>query len=553
MIVRLRCDLLQPGLHQPLITPVGLEGHVEYIACHGHQTHQEIDPYIGSHTQPQAARRAQAQRFADYQAGQPNADKIADERNQADDAIHADSFAYQRNLECVVEPPGEFVDPGEARGTLGVQFIGSLIGHLLCRQCMIFEYTRSWPIIETRHRNRSMKSFGTLIVVIALLLAGYAAYALLVPSPFAPQAWQPEPIAAARSALPPAQPITQLQRLGVDVASGPETVAIDDQDRLYVGYADGTIRRFSADGSHKEVFATTNGRPLGLAFGPTPQPSRPAGAADSAQQSATGTDNDKPATKTADDTPTPAQTLYVADAEKGLLAINPKGQISMLASGADGTPFGFTDDVDVAPDGKVYFSDASSKYGNGHYLADILEHGGHGRLLEFNPANGQTQVLLSGLQFANGVAVGPQGRFVAVTETGAYRVTRYWLSGPKAGTHDSLVDNLPGFPDGISFNGSDRFWVALFAPRNALLDGTANHPWLRKLIFHLPAWAQPAPKHVTQILGLSSDGRIVDNLVDRDASAYAPVTSVTQDGDTLYLGSLTQSAFARMPAPSDTP
>lgn len=384
-----------------------------------------------------------------------------------------------------------------------------------------------------------MKSIVTLIVLIVALVAGYVAYALLLPSTFAPRAWQPQPTGAARSALPPAQPLTGLERLGVDVANGPETVAVDDQGRLYAGYDDGTIRRFSADGGHHELFATTNGRPLGLAFGPAPQ-SHDA----TATQDTTDTDHNES---------TESRTLYVADAEKGLLAIDPTGQITIVATGADDTPFGFTDDVDVGADGTVYFSDASSKYGNGHYMADILEHGGHGRLLAFDPATGEIQVLASGLQFANGVAVGPDGKFVAVTETGAYRVMRFWLSGPQAGTHDVLVDNLPGFPDGISFNGTNRFWVALFAPRNALLDAAAGQPWARRLIYHLPAWAQPAPEHVARILGLSTDGHIVTNLVNRSADAYAPITSVTQAGATLYLGSLTQNALARLPAPDDTP
>lgn len=396
-----------------------------------------------------------------------------------------------------------------------------------------------------------MKRIISLLVVGVVLLAGYGAYALLVPSSFAPRAWQPQPVAAARSALPPSQPFTGLERLGVDVAHGPETVAVDDQGRLYAGYDDGTIRRFSADGDHHEVFATTNGRPLGLAFGPAPQATDPAAPPETTEQAADEANNRDDSTDTDHNESAQPQTLYVADADKGLLAIDPTGQITIVATGADDTPFGFTDDVDVGADGRVYFSDASSKYGNGHYLADILEHGGHGRLLAFDPATGQTQVLLSGLQFANGVAVGPDGGFVAVTETGAYRVTRYWLSGPRGGTHDVLVDNLPGFPDGISFNGQQRFWVALFAPRNTLLDAAAGQPWVRTLIFHLPAWAQPAPEHVARVLGLSTDGRIVDNLVDSSTGAYAPITSVIQAGHTLYLGSLTQNAFARLPGPDD--
>jgi sugar lactone lactonase YvrE len=55
---------------------------------------------------------------------------------------------------------------------------------------------------------------------------------------------------------------------------------------------------------------------------------------------------------------------------------------------------------------------------------------------------------------------------VLVNETGAYRISRYWLTGPKAGTHDMFIDNLPGLPDNLAFNGSNRL-VALYAPRSA--------------------------------------------------------------------------------------
>ena len=37
-------------------------------------------------------------------------------------------------------------------------------------------------------------------------------------------------------------------------------------------------------------------------------------------------------------------------------------------------------------------------------------HGGHGRLLKYDPANGKTTVLLGGLQFANGVALAADPR-----------------------------------------------------------------------------------------------------------------------------------------------
>jgi hypothetical protein len=55
--------------------------------------------------------------------------------------------------------------------------------------------------------------------------------------------------------------------------------------------------------------------------------------------------------------------------------------------------------------------------------------------------------MLTGLHFANGVALAADESFVAVAETGAYRLTRLWLSSPDPGRSDMLVDNLPGFPD----------------------------------------------------------------------------------------------------------
>ena len=41
-----------------------------------------------------------------------------------------------------------------------------------------------------------------------------------------------------------------------------------------------------------------------------------------------------------------------------------------------------------------------------------------------------------------------------------YRIQKYWLKGPKAGTSEIIMDNLPGFPDNISSNGKGIYWVA---------------------------------------------------------------------------------------------
>lgn len=49
----------------------------------------------------------------------------------------------------------------------------------------------------------------------------------------------------------------------------------------------------------------------------------------------------------------------------------------------------------------------------------------------------------------------------------AYYATpcRYWLQGPKQGTSEIFIDNLPGPPDGISkAQDGQTFWVTIYSP-----------------------------------------------------------------------------------------
>lgn len=235
----------------------------------------------------------------------------------------------------------------------------------------------------------------------------------------------------------------------------------------------------------------------------------------------------------------------MADADRGLLAVRPDGKLELLANTAGGVPFRFTDDVDIARDGKIYFSDASHKFSQAEYRQDALEHRPNGRLLVYDPATGQTRILLDSLYFANGVAISPDQQFVLVNETWKYRVRRYWLAGAQAGRSDIFIDRLPGFPDGISSNGKDRFWLALASPRNPLVDKLAQHPFLRKMIARLPESIQPDAIPYGFVIGLDLQGRITDNLQSTSGIPYSMITSVQAAGDTLYLGSLKERAIGR--------
>lgn len=344
-------------------------------------------------------------------------------------------------------------------------------------------------------------------------LLGFLAWLLWWPVTIEPVSWQAPTAPALTGPYATNNVLADVERLAVGAGIGPEDVAIDEQGNLYAGYQDGRLVRFSADGSAADLIANTGGRPLGLDFDPQGR-------------------------------------LVVADGLAGLLRVAPSGEISVLTTEAAGVRFGFTDDVDVANNGKIYFSDASSKFGPALKARDdIFEHGGHGRLLEYDPHSGATRVLLDGLQFANGVAVAPDQQSVLVTETGNYSIVRYWLEGERAGEHEVFFSNLPGLPDGMSSNGRDTYWVALYAPRSAALDALSSWPTLRKIAFRLPLWMQPQPAPHAFVLGLSLDGTVTHNLQHVGEDSFHPVTSVEQAGDNLYLGSLLQDALAVLPLP----
>lgn len=355
--------------------------------------------------------------------------------------------------------------------------------------------------------NRGVKGRQAVLLVIVAI----GAFLLLMPTKVKPVAWSPAPAPSLTSGIyADNQRLKSLKPVGAAGIEGPEALLLEG-DFLITGLHDGRLIRTRVDGTATEVLADTGGRPLGLARHPN-------------------------------------GLLVIADGVKGLLSLDAQGQLIALTTSAGGVPFGFTDDVAIDTHGHyAYFSDASSRFGYGHDGEAIIEHGGDGRLLRYDFQTGKTEVLLDTLEFANGVTLGPDDAFVLVNETGAYRITRYWLSGPKAGTHDLFIDNLPGLPDNLAFNGKDRFWVALYAPRNALLDATAGYPFVRKMIVRaMTVLPKPIEKRAFA-LGLDVNGQVIANLQDASAGNYSPITTVREYGEWLYFGSLKADHMARMP------
>jgi len=348
-----------------------------------------------------------------------------------------------------------------------------------------------------------------LVAAIVLLIIGAAlAYLLFAPVPITPAAWTPPAAPTLTGQYERNTRLSAVEKLSVGDGHKPEDVALDGQGRIYAGVEDGRIMQLQPDGTQPRVFANTQGRPLGMVF-------------------------DR------------AGNLIVADAIKGLLSISPTGEIKVLATESDGVKFGCLNDLDIGADGTIYFTEASYKYPMSQFTNDVLEHQPNGRLMAFDPQTQKPRTLLRGIYFANGVAMSPDQTFVLVAETGRYRIRRYWLKDPKAGMDDTFIDNLPGFPDGISSNGTDKFWVALVTPRQALFDKLLPHPFLRKVVYRLPKALQPAPERYSFVLALDSQGRVVENLQNAPPDCFAQIANVVERNGNLYFGSIGEDALGR--------
>lgn len=353
------------------------------------------------------------------------------------------------------------------------------------------------------------KRFGLLLI---LILAVALAYLLLAPVPIAPAAWTPP---ASPGLTGPYQQNTRLapvQRLSLGDGHGPEDVALDAEGKIYSGVEDGRIVVLKSDGTEPRVFANTGGRPLGLIFDQLGN-------------------------------------LIVADAIKGLLSVTKTGEVKVLATEADGAKFNCLNDLDVGADGTIYFTEASHKFPMTQHVNDLLEHQPNGRLMALDPQSQKPRTLLRGLYFANGVAVSPDQTFVLVAETGMYRVRRVWLKEPKIGQEDIFIDNLPGFPDGISSNGRDRFWLALVTPRQALFDRMLPYPFARKMVVRLPKFMQPAPQRYSFVVGLDASGRVVENLQNGAPDCYAQIANAVERNGALYFGSIGEDTVGRFVLP----
>lgn len=351
-----------------------------------------------------------------------------------------------------------------------------------------------------------------LLSLSVVLLAGIA-YLSLWPVPVDPVSWQAPAAPGYTGAHAVNHRLAGLKLISLGNEEGPEHIALGPDGRLYAAVVSGNILRMNPDGTAQEVFANTGGRVLGFDF-------------DAAGK------------------------LIAADSIKGLLSVAPDAKITVLSDRVGGDPIRFANAAVVAGNGKIYFSDASTRFAPAQWggtfeasILDIIEQSATGRILEYDPAKKATRIVARGISFANGVALARDGRSLFVNETGKYRVWKIAVSADNLDlAHPSplaavLLDNLPGYPDNLMRGLEDRIWLGFAKPRNPTVDAMAGKPFLRKLTLRLPRALWPVPKPYGHVIAFTEQGKVVADLQD-PTGAYPETTAVTETAERLYVQSL---------------
>ncbi|MEW2914883.1 SMP-30/gluconolactonase/LRE family protein [Leisingera sp. JC11] len=293
---------------------------------------------------------------------------------------------------------------------------------------------------------------------------------------------------------------------------GPEDIAQTPDGAIYTTSLAGNLYRI--DGTEPVLVDELGGRPLGLKAGP-----------DGA--------------------------LYIADSFRGILRWSGPGTLEVLADSIGGTPIVYANQLDVARDGTVYFSNSSDRFDpetmGGTKPTSILtiwEQSDTGYVARINP-DGTAEKIATGFVYTNGIALSPEEDFLLINETGRARVHRLWLKGDRTGEREVFLGNLPGYPDNLEAQGDGTYWLAFASPR-VPSEKLMPYPFLRKLIWRLGPMVRPAPVHRGMLMQLDGQGKTLRTLQDPDGRLGVTTGGKVMDGQ-LYIMTLDSPWFARMP------
>ncbi|OMC01735.1 strictosidine synthase [Mycobacterium sp. NS-7484] len=293
---------------------------------------------------------------------------------------------------------------------------------------------------------------------------------------------------------------------------GPEDVVVDASGQLWTGLEDGRIVRVSPAGD-TTVVTTTGGRPLGLHVARDGR-------------------------------------VLVCDSHRGLLALDPdSGALTTLVESVAGRPLRFCSNVTETADGTIYFTESTSQFHYEHFAGAVMEARGRGSLFRLG-TDGTVTTLVDGLYFANGLTATADESALVFAETQGRRLSKYWLSGPQAGTVTPLAVHLPGYPDNISTGVDGRIWVAMVSPPNAAAEALAPRaPVIRRLLWRLPDRLQPKIRPHVWVLAFDPGSGDVLTGIQATRPDFGTVTGLVESAGKLWMSTIAFPALAYADVP----
>ncbi len=323
-----------------------------------------------------------------------------------------------------------------------------------------------------------------------------------------PLAWQPPVKPHFEGATALNNELTKVEKIDLAGWVGAEDIVFDSLGNLYCGvhkavndFSDGKILKISPEGEI-QIFYDAGSWVAGLHF-------------------------DKQGN------------LIALSHKEGLISISPQKIVTVLANrDAQGNKFLIPNGIDIDSKQNIYFTNTSTesaytiKYGR----KLILEMKPSGALYQYNPATKEIKTLIDGTYFGNGVVLSKDESFLLMVETTKYRVLKYWLKGENTGKVEVFIDNLHGFPNGISVREDGSFWLGFTTKRNDALDNIHPKPGMKKFVYALPQWLQPKEDKFGMVMHLSENGEILNTLFDSTGIDMPEAGSVKEQNGFLFMG-----------------
>ncbi|MCH9818605.1 MAG: SMP-30/gluconolactonase/LRE family protein [Betaproteobacteria bacterium] len=314
--------------------------------------------------------------------------------------------------------------------------------------------------------------------------------------------------------------LRNVSAIGLGRIEGPEDVILDRNDHLYAGSRHGDIIRFLApDYEEMEVFAHIGGTPLGMAFDRE--------------------DN-----------------LYVCIGGMGLYKVTPERKVEKVtdetnrsfSSINDDSRLRLADDLDITDGGLIFFSEATVRFEMHEWATDGLEARGNGRIICYDTNTGKTNTVIRNLKFPNGVCIASDGQSFLFAETWGCSVKRYWFEGPKKGTTEIVLENLPGFPDNINNSSDGNYWMSLVGMRCPALDLAWKMPGFRsRMAKRVPRDEWLFPNINTGcVLKFNEQGEVLETLWDMGGENHPMITSMREHRGYLFLGGIMNNRVGRI-------